>query len=213
MSNTNETCVVHGCTNPAKPERTTEAITLTICREHVWDLAAWHHESARNAMAEVKEQGLLLGPTKGWTYVIRLSNGNVKIGKGGTRSKALADRLQSLSTNQGVPVHVPAVLQGGTSTELLTHKQWLHLRVPGRMEEFYPDPSLLQWAEEQGIHPDAGLEDYFGWQERKHADPKRNKAEQWAKRLNVSTRLTGELSKDPRADWSPEVKTEEDWKF
>ncbi|MGW3087783.1 hypothetical protein [Streptomyces sp. NPDC001108] len=215
MEETNR-CSVIGCAREAKPEYVTQDIDITLCRDHVWDLFAHQAEKAREAVAEIEGQGLLLGPTKGWTYVIRMDNGNVKMGKGGTGKKSLSERLQDISNglqeSKGVPVQVLAVLQGGTSTELLAHNQWLHLRVSGRMEQFYADPSLLKWAEEQGIHPDAEaeIEAFQGWQERKHLDPKRSGAAGQAKRLGTTLKLTGELAMDPRGKEETEEE-EVDW--
>ncbi|MFB8211608.1 hypothetical protein [Streptomyces sp. NPDC056010] len=206
-------CSMTDCTKEGKPERITDTMELTLCRDHVWDLFAHQAKKAREAVVEIEEQGLLSGPTKGFTYVVRVNNGNVKIGKGGTKKKPLKERLQDLSTgstyNGGIPVHVLAVLPGGTSTELLTHNQWLHLRVPGRMEQFYADPSLLKWAEEKGIHPDAKPEvDAFlhEWQAMRHSNPTKNNAEGQEERLGIPTaNLTGELAKDPLADWTQEI--------
>ncbi|SCK29886.1 hypothetical protein YUYDRAFT_03345 [Streptomyces sp. ScaeMP-e48] len=223
----NQQCSVNECTDEAAPriyDPVTRAeqkekgagvgyhgFTLNLCNGHAWDFAAWRHSSAREAMVEMQKEGLITQHTEGWTYVIRMNNGNIKIGK----SKNPAQRFIRLSAknNNNAPVYVLAVFKGGTSQELLTHDKWLHLRVKGRMEEFQAEPELLQWAESQGIPEELDLEEFYGWQERKHADPKRNKAEEWAEKLDATTRLTGELSKDPKADWSLEVKDETDWKF
>lgn len=185
----NTRCSVNGCTREAKPRiygTGTATFTLNLCNDDRWNLAAHQNTKARELAAEMEEEGFFQERhTKGWTYVIRMDNGNVKLGMTG---KEDLSRLQSLSNSQGgVPVQVLAVLKGGASRELLTHSQWLHLRVPGRMEQFYPDPSLLQWAEEQGIHPEAeeAIEGFQDWMEKKHRDPKRNHAAEWTQKLGA----------------------------
>jgi hypothetical protein len=206
-------CSVTGCTREGKPRiygTGTNTLTISLCEEDSWNLAAHQHMKARELAAEMEEEGFFEERhTKGWTYVIRMDNGNVKLGM--TRKEDLS-RLQGISNRQGgVPVQVLAVLPGGSSRELLTHNQWLHLRVPGRMEQFYPDPSLLQWAEEQGIHADAPIDGFQDWQEKKHRDPKRNGAQKQAERLGVQTTdLTGELRMDPRMQ-AEETNEEEGW--
>lgn len=225
MSQKDQQCAMTNCTREAKPEYITDDMELTLCRDHVWDLFAHQQSKAREAMAEVNDQGLLLGPTKGFTYVVRMDNGNVKIGKAGAKGKATLDgRLQNVSNNRadngGVPVAVLAVLPGGTSTELLTHRQWLHLRVSGRMEQFHADPSLLKWAEEQGICEEAqeAVDKFQSWQENKHQGIKgtKNHAAEWAEKLGIEEgRLTGQLRMDPRADSSQAEETDDnnEWMF
>lgn len=223
MTDTTITCSMTDCTREGKPEYITKDMELILCRPHVWDLFAHQAQKAREAMAEVSDQGLLLGPTKGFTYVLRMDDGTVKIGKGGTKGSPLTKRLTDLSNrsdeNDGIPVHVLAVLPGGTSTELLAHHQWLHLRIPGCMERFYADPSLLAWAGEQGKAPEADqyLEKFQKWQEDKHLDPKRNGAREWAGKLGIKEgRLTGEFKTDPRQTEQTNEETEadnDDWEF
>lgn len=224
--NENTHCSVNGCTSGGQeriydPVARVEAkgkgmpmgyhgFTINFCLQHALDLAAWRHSSAREAMAEVESEGLLTRHSQGWTYVIRMRNGNVKIGK----SKGLAGRLIRLSDkrNGHSPVHVLAVLKGGTTRELMLHDQWLHLRAKGQMEEFHAEPELLRWAEEQGIHEEADLEEFYEWQAKKNtpgADNRNHRAE-WAEKLNVAISLTGDLRVDPRMQ-AEETNEEEGW--
>lgn len=143
------TCAVDGCNEPGKL-RPFDLITLPLCEPHLWDMAAQSRNRARRVVADIYRINPEAQHTEGWTYVIRLANGNVKIG---TTVNPTMERLKDISRrdNDGIPVQVLAIIEGGFSRELLAHGQWFHLRVPGAMEEFYPAPELLQWAGEQGI--------------------------------------------------------------
>ncbi|WP_043669601.1 hypothetical protein [Streptomyces xylophagus] len=103
--------------------------------------------------------------TPGYTYVIRLANGNVKIGT--TRQPKLK-RLKDLSDkrNQNMPVQVLALMKGGKSLEALIQDQWKYDRVQGQMEQFYPYAPLLEWADRQGIDP--AVSDFDDWLVGKH---------------------------------------------
>ncbi|WP_329306954.1 hypothetical protein OG322_24960 [Streptomyces sp. NBC_01260] len=214
------TCSANDCTREGRPriyDTGTATFTINLCDDDSWNLAAHQSTKARELVAEMEEEGFFKEKhTKGWTYVIRMDNGNIKLGKTG---KEDLSRLQTISNSyqkhKGVPVQVLAVLKGGTSTELLIHSQWLHLRVAGRMEQFHADPSLLKWAEEQGIHPEAAeaIEKFQQWQEKKHMGAKGTKshAAEWAEKLGIKEgRLTGEFKTDPRQTEQADEETEAD---
>ncbi|MGW6356700.1 hypothetical protein ACWFR5_16280 [Streptomyces sp. NPDC055092] len=137
---------------------------MDLCEEHKWDLFSWSKSRARNLVTDLSKAGALNGHTAGWTYVIRLTNGNVKIG---TTVHADMKRLKDISRrdNDGIPVQLLAVMEGGLSLELLSHERWMHLRATGLMEEFLPAPELLAWADEQGVHPIVGTDILDGWLE------------------------------------------------
>ncbi|MDP5311990.1 hypothetical protein [Streptomyces poriferorum] len=210
-------CSANDCTREGKPriyDTGTATFTINLCDDDSWNLAAHQSTKARELVAEMEEEGFFKERhTKGWTYVIRMANGNVKLGMTG---KDDLSRLQTISNSQGgVPVQVLAVLKGGSSKELLTHTQWLHLRVSGRMEQFHADPSLLKWAEEQGIHPEAeeAMKKFQAWQENKHKGVKgtKNHAAEQAERLGIKNeRLTGEFKTDPRQTEQADQETEAD---
>jgi hypothetical protein len=145
--------------------------TLQLCSEHLYEVSASRKRDARRIAKTLQELNPDLIHSDGWTYVVRLSSGLVKIGYTG-RDKL--ERFSELSTraNEGQPVQVLAIMRGGETKEMAFHEQWMHLRVPGRSEQFYPDYSLLRWAEEQGIDPEADQETFAGWTERKHSSGK-----------------------------------------
>jgi len=159
-----DNCVMDGCTEQGKTVELGQipgAPSLTLCPEHRWDLFWNAREKSRKLTAAIYEANPEMHHTAGYTYVIRLANGNVKIGTTGDLS---LKRLKTLSgkPNHSIPVHVLAILKGGESLEAVLQSRWGHLRVQGAMEEFHPDPSLLQWASEQGIDPEVdSLEDWL----------------------------------------------------
>ncbi|MFE0509623.1 GIY-YIG nuclease family protein [Streptomyces sp. NPDC058964] len=169
---TNETatqCAVIGCEEQATITEfngVKGAPSLALCSGHSWDFFWNYREKSRKLAAAIHEANPDMNHTSGWTYVIRLANSHVKIGY--TTDPSLK-RIKTLSgkPNQGIPVQVLAVLKGGESLEAVIHRQWAHLRVQGAMEEFWPDPSLLQWAEEQGV--DAEVDDLESWLANKHS--------------------------------------------
>ncbi|KUL21444.1 hypothetical protein [Streptomyces regalis] len=158
------TCVINDCTAEGKTVELGQvpgSPALALCSEHSWDLF-WHaREKSRKLAAAIQGANPEMAHTPGYTYVIRLNNGNVKLGFTADPSMK---RLRTLSgkANDQIPVQILAVMRGGESLEAVIQNQWGHLRVQGRMEEFHPDPSLLQWASEQGITPEVSdLEDWL----------------------------------------------------
>ncbi|MFF1291838.1 MULTISPECIES: hypothetical protein [unclassified Streptomyces] len=139
-------------------------VSIPLCMAHLMGVCAWRSEGAAKDMAEAREAGALTGETPGCTYVVRMANGNVKIGM--TRKKDLS-RLERVAEeyNQGNPVEILAVLKGGRTTELNAFHLWNHLRVPEEVEQFRPDPELMEWIAEQGIDPSgkAVVEAYEEW--------------------------------------------------
>lgn len=163
-------CVIDGCAEQGKTVALGQipgAPSLTLCSDHSWDLFWDRKREARDMATAISEANPEMNHTPGWTYVIRLASGNVKIG---TTNQPKMKRLKDLSDrrNQNIPVQVLALMKGGESLEALAHKQWAHLRAQGEMEQFHPDPSLLEWAEQQGIDPAvSGFDDWMvGKQER-----------------------------------------------
>ncbi|ALO94123.1 hypothetical protein SHL15_2990 [Streptomyces hygroscopicus subsp. limoneus] len=148
-------CVMDNCNEPGQTKELghiSGSPSLTLCSDHSWDLFWAGREKSRKLAAAISEANPDMQHTPGWTYVIRLASGNVKIGYTGDPT---LKRLKTLSgkPNQSIPVQVLAVLKGGESLEAVIQSKWGHLRVQGAMEEFHPDPSLLEWASGQGIDP------------------------------------------------------------
>ncbi|MYT61585.1 hypothetical protein GTW29_33560 [Streptomyces sp. SID7834] len=214
-------CCIKQCQEPALRELSLDGKAATaildLCQSHTYMFTANQKQRVGKFAQRLEAEGIFsrAGHTKGWMYVVRMSSGHIKIGF--TAQEGL-QRLLDLSRYQdGIPVQIIAVVPGGESLEALTHANWSHLRVPGRMEQFHADPSLLAWAEGLGIDPtaDEALEDYSNRLARKHESKQYNNAGKWAELLNVAPRLTGSLNKNPLADWSNEVTKDniEDWEF
>lgn len=160
-------CVETECTQEGKAYGI-GSLELILCQYHRYELGTNQKERARKVVAELDSIGAITHHTEGWTYVIRMANGNVKIGM---TTKANLKRFQNLSRdkNGGVPVQVLAVVEGGQSLEYLFHEKWFSLKVPGRMEEFHPDPALLRWAEGLGINDEVDASSYEDWMAYRHS--------------------------------------------
>ncbi|MET8976240.1 GIY-YIG nuclease family protein [Streptomyces sp. NPDC004539] len=161
-------CVIDNCNETGKTVTLKEIPgkpSFTLCTEHYWDFFWDRKREAREMATAIHEADPDMTHTSGYVYVIRLTDGSVKIG---TTANPSMKRMKDITSrdNQGVPVHVLAVIKGGESLEALIHGQWSHLRVEGRMEQFHADPSLLQWAEQQGITPE--VDDLEDWLVAKH---------------------------------------------
>jgi hypothetical protein len=117
--------------------------------------------------------------TPGFTYVIQLPDGLIKIGCSGDRvgnhgKPLLSNRWKAISGEfkQSHPdsymIRPIAVLEGGISQEALLHEQWEHQRINDMYgERFNSDPELISWAKEQGYTPKAtdAINDYTDWYE------------------------------------------------
>lgn len=161
-------CVIDDCQEQGKTVTLKEIPgkpSFTLCTTHYWDFFWDRKREAREMATAISEANSEMNHTPGFTYVIRLANGNVKIGM---TNQAKLKRLKDLSDkrNQNMPVQVLALVRGGESLEAVVHNQWGHLRAQGVMEQFHPDLSLLGWAERQGIDP--AVSDFEDWLVNKH---------------------------------------------
>lgn len=164
-------CVIDGCTEQGETVTLGQipgAPSLTLCSGHSWDLFWDRKREARDMATAISDSNPEMQHTPGWTYVIRLANGNVKIGYTNRSKPNEVKRLKDLSDkrNQNMPVQVLALMKGGESLEALVQNQWKHDRVQGQMEQFYPYAPLLEWAEAQGIDP--VVSDFDDWLVNKH---------------------------------------------
>ncbi|MER7691193.1 hypothetical protein [Streptomyces sp. NPDC097610] len=166
-----DNCVIDGCTEQGETVKLGQipgAPSLTLCSGHSWDLFWDRKREARDMATAIHEANPGMQHTPGFTYVIRLANGNVKIGYTNRSNPNQVKRLGDLSDkrNQNMPVQVLALMRGGESLEALVQDQWKHYRVQGQMEQFYPSAPLLEWAERQGIDP--AVSDFDDYVIRKH---------------------------------------------
>lgn len=130
-------------------------LPVVTCRSHYNQAYAAREQIAENTVHMLQKDGALDKHTEGWTYVVGLSDGTVKIGM--TKSSP-ERRLQEVSKkyNDGTPVEVLAILKGGRSKELEVHGKWRLIRVTTMNgERFEKTPELVQWINNQGIHEEA----------------------------------------------------------
>lgn len=167
---TDTTCKIDGCTEQGETTRLGQipgAPSLTLCPGHYWDLFWDRKREAREMATAISEANPDMQHTPGYTYVVRLDNGNIKIGYTGDPSMVrLTSKGLSGKRNNGMPVHVLALMKGGKSLEAKVQDQWKYNRVQGQMEQFYPYTPLLEWAERQGIDP--AWENFENWLVGKH---------------------------------------------
>jgi hypothetical protein len=137
------------CSKPA-----TEIGNLPLCPEH----RALHYTRTSGLTARKFVDYFAACPTAphspGWTYIVQLPNGRLKIGCTARGNPGLVDRLQDLHRQYGARVVPLAVIQGGFTLEQVTHHRFRDLRVAGELgEQFEPDDELLSFALQNGIHP------------------------------------------------------------
>ena len=122
---------------------------ISLCDEHEFDffikMKSFHFD---RRMDEFVTKGYLSRHSPGYTYIIHLESGNIKIGY----SAHLEDRFKRLRTELG-PFKILAVIDGGETREALLHYKFNDLRVPNlRLEQFYPNPRLINYANRQGVN-------------------------------------------------------------
>ncbi|NNN32524.1 GIY-YIG nuclease family protein [Streptomyces sp. S3(2020)] len=154
------------CGKEGNPKRVL-SFSFPLCPEHQTEFYSYKQHLAAAVTHRLDRDGVLWGTSPGHTYVVRLKDGNVKIGKTTT---ILLSRLTNVSRdyNEGEPVEILAVLQGGESTELLAHGKFKHLRLTKQTgERFRPEPELMAWIAEKGIANSAGeqVKQYEEWRQ------------------------------------------------
>ena len=160
------------CGEPGWPNQMA-GLRIVTCREHYQEAYAAREAVAENTYHFLEQAGVISGHTPGWTYVVRLNDGNIKIGMvGGDSERNLRRRLYEVGKrySDGIPVEVLALLKGGRSMELEAHGKWRPLRVTNKNgERFTETPELMEWIAEQGIHPSgkAVVEAHEEWRARK----------------------------------------------
>lgn len=139
-----KTCGVASCDQ----EATVVKLEISLCDEHEYDfyikMKSFFFD---RRMQEFMDKGYIARHSPGSTYIVTLGNGNVKIGY----SSNLEKRFKELDRELG-PLRVLAVMDGGETREAFLHYKFNHLRVSNlRLEQFHPEPELINYAHYQGI--------------------------------------------------------------
>lgn len=127
-------------------------LPIVTCRSHYNQAYAARERIAENTVHMLQKGGTLDKHTEGWTYVVGMNDGTVKIGM---TKDSPEKRLREVSKkyNDAEPVELLAILKGGRSKELEVHGKWRLLRITDRNgERFERTPELTEWINEQGIH-------------------------------------------------------------
>lgn len=144
------------CGEPGRPSQMA-GLRVVTCGEHYQEAFCSREAVAEGTYYLLERAGVIAKHTPGWTYVVRLNDGTVKIGTVTSDSERnLARRLRRVGKayNEGIPVEVLALLKGGRSMELKAHGMWRPLRVTNKNgERFNETPELMAWIAEQGIDP------------------------------------------------------------
>ncbi|MDX3541615.1 hypothetical protein PV729_09250 [Streptomyces europaeiscabiei] len=147
------------------------SFSMPLCPAHHTEIYSYQEWIRQGVVLELDKEGTLVKESPGCTYAVRMKDGTVKIGK----AVRLVQRLQAVSReyNEGYPVEVLAVLDGGRTTELRVHRKWIDLRLTQKTgERHHPTSELMAWIEEQGIHTahTVSVDIYNEWREKKLAD-------------------------------------------
>ncbi|MBE4761342.1 hypothetical protein [Streptomyces caniscabiei] len=158
------------CGKAARPRKFL-SFSVPLCPAHHTEIYSYQEWIRQGVVLELDKEGTLVQESPGCTYVVRMKDDTVKIGK----ATRLVQRFQAVAReyNEGYPVEVLAVLDGGRTTELRTHRKWMDLRLTQRTGERHrPEPELMAWIEEQGIHSAhvGSVRIYNEWREKKLAD-------------------------------------------
>lgn len=152
------------CGQEAVPHGMLRAMSFNLCPGHRAEMYAYREAQKQFLMAELVREGSVT-QSPGVTYIARLTDGTIKIG----RTVNLCTRLQTVSRdyNEGHPVELLRVLEGGRTTELQVHKRWYKFRLTReRGERFLPDPELMNWIESLPRLETPGIQEYELWRER-----------------------------------------------
>lgn len=147
------------------------SFSVPLCPAHHTEIYSYQEWIRQGVVLELDKEGTLVKESPGCTYVVRMKDDTIKIGK----ALRLVKRLKEVSRgyNERHPVEVLAVLDGGRTTELRVHREWMHLRLNQKTGERHrPEPELMAWIEEQGIHTAhaASVDIYNEWREKRLAD-------------------------------------------
>lgn len=132
---------------------------IPLCEKHAAQLYTYSTNTYRvNLVKKMEEEGVL-NHVSGWTYIIWLPNGRIKIGTSGT-SEGVSSRWRGITRQYEAkgydkPIKPIALIPGGVTREASLHGQFKEFRVRDEFgEQFLADPELVAYAESQGIPDD-----------------------------------------------------------
>lgn len=131
---------------------------VPLCEKHAAITYAHNTTTYRGMLAKEMERAKLDVTFPGWTYVIWLPNGRIKIGTSKS-DENLVERWVKIGRdyrrkgyNNGIrPI---AIIPGGALTEDQLHRRFRDFRVEEYGEQFRPEPELIAYAEMYGIPKD-----------------------------------------------------------
>lgn len=124
---------------------------LSLCEAHRTEYFSIKQSHLASSIAKLYESGQLTQHSAGYTYIVLLGNGNIKIGYSGTKHN-LAERWKKLSREFGGRVEILAVLLGGMTQEACLHNKFRHHRITGLpLEQFTAAKEIISYSGLVGI--------------------------------------------------------------
>jgi len=146
-------------------------VNIPLCEKHAAQLYSFSTNTYRVKLVQQMEEEGVLNHVSGWTYIIWLPNGRIKIGTSGT-TKGIASRWRGITRQYeekgfSEPLKFIALIPGGVTREASLHGRFNGLRVRDELgEQFLAEPELVAYAKEWGIPNDmqdlvTGYESYW----------------------------------------------------
>ncbi|MDX2736395.1 hypothetical protein [Streptomyces caniscabiei] len=169
------------------------SIRIPLCEKHAANLYTWSTGTYRaSPIGQMEEQGLITGHLPGYTYVVQLPNGRIKVGT--AREGRVLKRWEEITRDyfkKGYrdPLKPIALLPGGVSKEAALHYRFRSARVTDEFgEQFTPTPELITFAESAGMPSDQAdlvpaYEKWWTQYLRENGSTKREPTEEEIKRM------------------------------
>lgn len=132
---------------------------IPLCEKHAAILYDFNVYWYRVRTVQQMEEEGVLNHVSGWTYIVWLPNGRLKIGTSGT-SEGVSSRWRKISKQyegKGYtgPIKPIALIPGGVTREASLHGQFNEFRIKDEFgEQFLADPELVAYAESWGVPDD-----------------------------------------------------------
>ncbi|MBM9621531.1 hypothetical protein ACFQ60_19505 [Streptomyces zhihengii] len=131
-------------------------VRIPLCERHAANLYSWSTETYRaSPIGRMEEQGLISGHLPGYTYIVQLPNGRIKIGTsvaGRINRRWREITRQYFDKGYREPLKPLAIIQGGASKEAALHYRFRESRIRDEFgEQFNPTTDLILFAETEGI--------------------------------------------------------------
>lgn len=132
---------------------------IPLCEKHAAILYDFNVYWYRVRTVQQMEEEGVLNHVSGWTYIVWLPNGRIKIGTSGTtggvvsRWKKISGKYEGKGYEE--PIKPIALIPGGVTREASLHGRFNEFRIKDEFgEQFLADAELVAYAESWGIPED-----------------------------------------------------------